>query len=152
MLAAVLGDIFSYAQTRLFVRQVDSYQRQVVSVAFVIADTAISLLIFLIMFSFARFIAYVIALTTLNQPAMTYTTIYAQEGISNAIATITVDDADHPWNKNLRLLSIASTSGQLARVVSSMTDLDQSSLKDARGRTLVEYKVEGYVLLAFREK
>lgn len=62
LLAAVAGDLLSYAQTRLFVRQIDGTRNGVVMVGLAAADLAVSLTIFLAAFSLARLACVAIVL------------------------------------------------------------------------------------------
>jgi hypothetical protein len=63
----VVGDFFSFAQTRVFLRAVDGLQKGVISVGLALADAVISLAIFVGIFSVTRLLAYLIIIGTTPQ-------------------------------------------------------------------------------------
>jgi hypothetical protein len=58
IIGCLIADIFSYAQTRAFLRALDRYRGWTVSIGLAISDSIISLSIFVMSFSLTRLIAY----------------------------------------------------------------------------------------------
>jgi hypothetical protein len=63
----VVGDFFSFAQTRVFLRAVDGMRQGIVSIGLALADAVISLAIFVGFFSITRLIAYLVIMGTTPQ-------------------------------------------------------------------------------------
>lgn len=58
LMGSLVGDVFSYAQTRVFLKTIDHYRTGVVTIGLALADAVISLALFIFIFSFTRLIAY----------------------------------------------------------------------------------------------
>jgi hypothetical protein len=61
--AMIIGDCLSFCQTRIFVRAMDSVKSDTVSIGLTIGDGFISIFIFVITFSVARMISYVLVVS-----------------------------------------------------------------------------------------
>jgi hypothetical protein len=72
LVGCTIGDYFSYAQTRVFMRTVDSAKHPVVSIGLALADAVISLAIFVFIFSITRLIAYLIILSVTHGGILTH--------------------------------------------------------------------------------
>ena len=92
--AAVAGDIFSYAQTRLFVRAIDRSRSVVVSAGLVAADLVVSLAIFFTTFSIARLVCMLLVLQVAPVQKMTHTDVFAPELLAAALAEAGVEVGD----------------------------------------------------------
>ena len=73
---AVMGDVFSYAQTRLFIRAVDGIKNITVNFGLIAADGVISLTFFLVSFSLARALSYTIFVLFSTMQPLTYSSHY----------------------------------------------------------------------------
>lgn len=63
---SLIGDVFSYAQTRVFLKTIDDYKTGVVSIGLALADAIISLALFVIVFTFTRLVAYLIIVSGIS--------------------------------------------------------------------------------------
>lgn len=79
LLSAIIADILSYSQTRIFLGAVDRYKSSVVSLGLVIADGLISVGLFLLCFSVARFSAAALVMSSIPGPDITLITYYQPE-------------------------------------------------------------------------
>ncbi|MFM0226135.1 hypothetical protein [Paraburkholderia dipogonis] len=82
---AALGDIASYAQTRLFVRAVDQHKHVVVSAGLIVADIVTSLSLFFFSFSIAKTIAYMLVIQLTPTGDLTTRTTYAAPALGAAL-------------------------------------------------------------------
>lgn len=89
--AAIVGDIFSYAQTRLFVRAIDRSRSVVISVGLVAADLIVSLSIFFATFSVARLICTLLVLQIPPIQTLHHTESYAPALLAAALAEAQVE-------------------------------------------------------------
>lgn len=64
LVGCLVGDVFSYAQSRFFLRNVDERKSASVSAGFAISDVILSLSIFIGIFTLTRFFAYMVAIGT----------------------------------------------------------------------------------------
>lgn len=120
--AAIIGDIFSYAQTRMFVRTIDRSRSAVVTTGFVAADVIISLAIFFVTFTFARLICVLVVLSIEPTQKLTHTELFAPGLLSAALAEANVElgaDAT-PISKFAILIANGKTESQLALVSQDM--------------------------------
>jgi hypothetical protein len=88
VLFAMLGDVASYAITRLFIRTVDEYQARIVSLGLVVADIITSLSLFFISFSFARVVCYALVLYTGMLPHLETSTSLLSDVLGSEMSSI----------------------------------------------------------------
>jgi hypothetical protein len=115
---AILGDIASYAQTRLFIRAVDQYKNGVVSVGLGIADIITSLSLFFISFSFARIIIYVLVINFSSVPLLNSSDTFLPGQIQSIMGDKTLFGEINP-----SLMSPASTLALRVSVSTSEEEL-----------------------------
>lgn len=120
--AAIVGDIFSYAQTRLFVRTIDRSRSAIVTAGLVPADIIISLAIFFTTFTFARLICVLAVLSVEPTQKLTHTDTFTPGLLSAALAEAKIElGADStPVSKFAILIANGKTESQLALVSQDM--------------------------------
>lgn len=113
---AVIGDVVSYAQTRLFVREIDKSKSVVITIGLVFSDVIVSLSIFFVTFTFARLVCVLFVLGVEPEQNMTHTDVFAPELLRGALSEAGVElGADGaPASKFAILLANGKTESQLA--------------------------------------
>lgn len=122
---AVLGDIISYSQTRLFVRAIDRARNGIISIGLVAADIIISLSIFFFMFSFARLVCVLAVLSVQPTQILTHTDHWAPDLMKDALLLMEVDTArsDQPATRLAIAIANADTPGQERRAALTTREL-----------------------------
>ncbi|WP_324795514.1 hypothetical protein [Brevundimonas sp.] len=118
--AAVVGDIFSYAQTRLFVRAIDQSRSAIVSLALVAADVIVSLSIFFVTFSVARLICVLLVLQITPVQVLSKTDTYAPVQLAAALAEADVEVGSE--NESVTAFAIAIANGRTAPELQRVAD------------------------------
>jgi len=85
LVGCLVGDVFSYAQSRFFLRNIDERKSATVSAGFAISDVILSLSIFIGIFTLTRFIAYMVALSTST------VSIERQQQVNSALAEHSIE-------------------------------------------------------------
>ncbi|MHC3125968.1 hypothetical protein OB03_01065 [Brevundimonas sp. GN22] len=117
-IAAIIGDIFSYAQTRLFVRTIDRSRNSVVTAGLVPADIIVSLAIFFTTFTIARLLCVLAVLSVEPTQKLTHTETFAPGLLTAALAEAEVEigsDAP-PISRFAILIANGKTEAQLRLV------------------------------------
>jgi len=128
----ILSDIFSYAQTRIFVRTVDRYRNSAVSLGLSLADAVISLVLLFIIFSFSRLLCYLIVIQQGVQPIYT-DRIVAQELVVDTIPRLINRDTVQETSLELQqayLIGRASSESEVSRVQALIQSLQRRALVD----------------------
>lgn len=66
LIGSLVGDVLSYAQTRVFFRTIDHYRTGIISIGLALADAVVSLALFVFIFSCTRLISYLIIIAGLS--------------------------------------------------------------------------------------
>lgn len=121
-IAAIIGDIFSYAQTRLFVRTIDRSRSPVVTAGLVPADIIISLAIFFTTFTIARLLCVLAVLSVEPTQKLTHTETFAPGLLTAALAEAEVEIGTDPppISKFAILIANGKTEAQLRLVSQDM--------------------------------
>ncbi|WP_186126129.1 hypothetical protein [Burkholderia gladioli] len=143
---AALGDIGSYAQTRLFVRAVDQSKNPIVSAGLVVADIVTSLTLFFISFTFARTLAYLIAMQVLPISGPTSTDYYVPSVLKAVVAaepTLFQFSGSRPSEFTLaQALSGANKEDNVSQLAPLVRKIDESQLQDQRLAKSITYTVK----------
>jgi hypothetical protein len=143
LFGSIIGDMISYAQTRVFIRTVDNYKNPVISFGLAAADIIISLSIFLLVFSVSRFVCYLLVLDA-SAPALSHERFVMQEPLSQIFGRY-VANADTPAEQERlavarRVTSVTSDS-QLPQLEEWLARRDSRPVADPDLKDAITYEV-----------
>lgn len=147
-LAAVVGDNFSYAQTRLFVRAIDRSKSAVVSAGLVAADLIVSLSIFFAAFSVARLICVLLLLQFHPPQVLTHTETYAPAYLAKALAAADVEVRSEAEVVTAFAIAVANgrTPSQLGQIAEWQERGVMSALRDPASLRHVDFSAQRHCI------
>jgi len=139
IISSVCADIISYSQTRIFLNAVDKYRSNIVSLGLIIADGFISIGIFSVLFSVFRFIAYILAMSTVSSSSMIDTEQqFIPKVIADAILTSGLADRT-PTERYVEELNSFSQKSDGAAISAVSKQYDQRMISNKKLLDRIEY-------------